>query len=129
MKNVPQEVLKSASNDTEYSDTDINTTDFQILDEEEEKYNKKEKKAVNQKNWEEAVTKQKNTMIGKFGKQIANTLIAEAEFNTKNNLVNIDHYWSYLFIALEKSSNKHIAFMDKKDIDFYIPMDGPWNGH
>ncbi|WP_338955005.1 replication initiator protein A [Lactococcus petauri] len=125
-----QEVSKRQPNDTEYSDTDINITDFPIFDEEEEKYNKKEKKAVTQKNWEEAVTKQKNTMIEKFGKQIANSLIAEAEFNTKNNLVDIDHYWSYLFVALEKSSNKHIAFMDQKNtVDFTIPMDGPWNGH
>lgn len=131
MKNVPQEVLKSASNDTEYSDTDINITDFPIFEEEEEeKNNKKEKKAVTQKNWEDAVTKQKNTMIEKYGKQIANSLIAEAEFNTKNNLVDIDHYWSYLFIALEKSSNKHIAFMEQNNsVDFTIPMDGPWNGH
>lgn len=124
------EVSKRQPNDTEYSDTDINITDFPIFEEEEEKYNKKEKNAVTQKNWEQAVSKQKNTMIEKFGEQIANALIAEAEFNTKNNLVDIDHYWSYLFVALEKSSNKHLTFMDQKNsVDFTIPMDGPWNGH
>lgn len=103
----PQEVSKSNPNDTEYSDTEISETDNKIIDEEEEKIEKK-----------------KSEIISDFGKSIGKSLISEAELNTENNLKDIRYYNKYLFGALERIVEKYKKFNSKSDDYFYIPMEG-----
>lgn len=100
----PQEVSKSNPNDTEYNDTDN-----KIIDEEEEKIEKK-----------------KSEIISDFGKSVGQSLISEAELNTKNNLKDITYFNQYLSKALDNAVEKYKKFNLKSVDDFYIPMDGVW---
>ncbi|MBR8679345.1 replication initiator protein A [Lactococcus lactis] len=103
----PQEVSKSNPNDTEYNDTEISETNNKIIDDEEEK-----------------VEKKKSEIISDFGKSIGKSLIKEAELNTENNLKDITYFNQYLSKALDNAVEKYKKFNSKSEDYFYIPMEG-----
>ncbi|MDT2858868.1 replication initiator protein A [Lactococcus lactis] len=103
----PQEVSKSNPNDTKYNETEISETNNKIIDEEEEKIEKK-----------------KSEIISDFGKSIGKSLISEAELNTKMNLKDITYFNQYFSKALDNAVEKYKKFNSKTDDYFYIPMEG-----
>lgn len=121
LKNRHQDVGNSATNDTDISDTDINKDD-------DEENNNKEKFNFENQNWKNAVETEKVKLHEKYG-TVASALIKNAELFTEEHLVDMSHYWDYLYRALQNEEQRHIKFNLKSEQkpEFYIPLDGPWN--
>lgn len=121
------------TNSSESTGIKLNNKDLIINDDDDEKNNKKEKLKIfsfENQNWEKVVETEKIRLKKVYG-NIAFSLIKNAEIQTKEHLYDMNHYWDYLFGALQNEEQKYQKFtveMDQnKELEFYIPFEGPWN--
>lgn len=117
-------------NSSEPTDIKLNNKNLIKNDEEDEKNNKGIPNSEN-KNWEEAVETKKVELFEKYG-EVASSLIKIAEIMTEKNLYDMNHYWDYLYKALQNEELRYQKFTlepqkQAEKNSFYIPLDGPWN--
>ncbi|MDR0289079.1 MAG: hypothetical protein LBH78_03445 [Rickettsiales bacterium] len=109
--------------------TDIKLSTKGLLKkEEDDENNNKENFNFENQNWKNAVETEKVKLHEKYG-AVASALIKNAELFTEEHLVDMSHYWDYLYKALQNEEQRHIKFSlrSQQEPDFYIPLDGPWN--